>query len=70
MTDGAKAEAWLPGMEPQGMEDRKPKRRREKRRTTKDVVPLEIELVPGMKMLVFAKVSREKRQQKRSMKRT
>ena len=37
---------------------------------TKDVVPLEIELVPGMKMLVFAKVSREKRQRKRSMKRT
>ena len=61
MTNGDEAEAWLSGMEPPGVEDRKPKRRREKRRMTKDLVPLEIELVPGFKMRVFATVSKENR---------
>ena len=61
MTNGAEAEAWLPGMESHGGEDRKPKQRREKRRMTKDVVPLDIELVPGFTMRVFATVSKENR---------
>ena len=65
MTNRVEAEAWLPGMEPQGVGDRKPKRKRENRRMPKDLVPLEIELVPGMKMRVFATVSREKRRRKR-----
>lgn len=61
MPSEVEAEAWLPGMEPKGAENTKPKRKREKRRAPKDVVPLEIELVPGMKMLVLAKVDRETR---------
>lgn len=55
------AEPWLPGMEPQGGESRKPapKRKRAKGRTMKDVVPLEMQLVPGgEKILVYAMVDR------------
>jgi len=61
MPSEVEAEAWLPGMEPKGAENTKPKRRREKRRAPKDLVPLEIELVPGFKMRVFARVDGERR---------
>ncbi len=57
------AEPWLPGMEPQGLERRKsaPKRKRAKGRTMKDVVPLEMQLVPGgEKILVYAMIDRPK----------
>ena len=61
MDEPDEAGPWLPGMEPQGVEDRKqtPQRKRAKRRVKKDVVPLEIQLVPGgEKILVYAEVER------------
>ena len=48
-------------MEPQGDEYRMqtPKRKRAKQRVMKDVLPLEIQLVPGQeKILVYAEVER------------
>ena len=57
------AEPWLPGMEPQGLERRKsaPKRNQIKTRTAKDLVPLEMQLVPGgEKIMVYATVEEPK----------
>lgn len=61
MTRGLDAEPCLPGMEPQGREVSKPKtrRKREKKRLSEDMVPTAIELVPGIKMLVFARAGRK-----------
>lgn len=53
-------QAWLPGMEPQEVEARRPKRLRQKRPTTEEVVPLIVEWVPGFKTRVLATVVSEK----------
>ena len=61
MSESDEAGPWLPGMEPPGVEVRKqtPKRKRAKKRVTKDVVPLEMQLTPGgPKILVYAEVER------------
>ena len=55
-------QAWLPGMEPRKAESGQPKRRRQKRRMAKELVPLEIEWVPGFKTRVLAAVCREEGQ--------